>query len=206
MYNAFGVTNAADRFPGYAEYREPWALRWNRFAVSTNPRGTQGNSTLLVQMSKSASYPCFVFHPCPSVARFLSSSSLCLCASVVHFLFLPGCTFEQQREEVVVYCALDREFSEAVLERYELETNLRVLPKYDIESTKTVGLASALIAERNRPRCDLFWNNEILHTLRLKKLGLLESYEVDHPDRWPDQFRDQQQQWYGFAARGACSW
>ena len=29
-----------------------------------------------------------------------------------------------------------------------------------------------IIAEANRPRCDLFWNNEILNTIRLKEKGL----------------------------------
>ncbi len=48
-----------------------------------------------------------------------------------------------------------------------------VLSKFDVESTKTVGLVEAIIAERERPRCDLFWNNEILNTVRLEKLGLL---------------------------------
>ncbi len=114
---------------------------------------------------------------------------------------IAGCSFEEEREAVVVYCALDREFSAQVLERCGQETNLRVLPKYDIESTKTVGLANAIIAEQNRPRCDLFWNNEILHTLRLKKLGLLESFEIAPLKSWPESFRDPQQQWYGFAAR-----
>lgn len=112
-----------------------------------------------------------------------------------------GCSFDEGQPEVVVYCALDREFSSAVLEKYGQETGLQVLPKYDIESTKTVGLVSAIIAEQNRPRCDLFWNNEILHTLRLKKLGLLETFTVDEPAKWPESFRDPEQQWYGFAAR-----
>ena len=34
-------------------------------------------------------------------------------------------------------------------------------------------------------RCDVFWNNEILHTLRLEKLGLLEPYRVPRRSRVP---------------------
>lgn len=136
--------------------------------------------------------------------------SRCLLALAVALLVSsgPGCSFEESRPEgtegrgeVVVYCALDREFSSAVLEEYGRETGLQVLPKYDIESTKTVGLVSAIIAEQNRPRCDLFWNNEILHTLRLKKLGLLDVFTVEELPKWPEQFRDPQRQWHGFAAR-----
>ena len=85
-----------------------------------------------------------------------------------------GC-WSRSAEEVVVYAALDREFSEPLLDEFQRRTGVRVLPKYDVESTKTVGLVNALIQEQARPRCDLFWNNEILHTVRLEKTGLLAS-------------------------------
>jgi iron(III) transport system substrate-binding protein len=104
---------------------------------------------------------------------------------------------------VVVYAALDREFSEPVLVDAAAALGLRILPKYDIESTKTVGLASAIAAERARPICDLFWNNEILHTLRLKRQGLLAplSPPPRAAARIPAPFRDPDGTWFGFAAR-----
>jgi iron(III) transport system substrate-binding protein len=75
------------------------------------------------------------------------------------------------------------------------------LAKYDVESTKTVGLVNAIIQERNRPRCDLFWNNEILHTLRLKKLGVLAPCAWPAGSRFPAAYRSPDDDWYGFAAR-----
>ena len=36
-----------------------------------------------------------------------------------------------------------------------------------------MGLTNLIITEAEQPRCDLFWNNEILNTLRLKEKGLL---------------------------------
>lgn len=111
-----------------------------------------------------------------------------------------GCSGEPERE-VVVYAALDREFSEPVLEAFEAAENIEVRAKYDVESTKTVGLVTELIQERNRPRCDVFWNNEILHTLRLEKLGLLEPFAFPGSDEWPEAFRSPQGTWYGIAAR-----
>jgi iron(III) transport system substrate-binding protein len=113
-------------------------------------------------------------------------------------MLVSGCS---PNDEVVVYCALDREFSEPLLDKYEEESGIRVLAKYDVESTKTVGLANAIIAEQGRPRCDLFWNNEVLHTLRLKKRGLLEVFDIPQAAQWPQQFRDPSRQWYGFAGR-----
>ena len=56
-----------------------------------------------------------------------------------------------QGQSVVVYTALDREFSEPIFEAFTRETGIFVLAKYDTESTKTVGLTQALFAERQRP-------------------------------------------------------
>jgi iron(III) transport system substrate-binding protein len=111
-----------------------------------------------------------------------------------------GCSFESS-DEVVVYSALDREYSEPILERFTQESAIRTLPKYDLESAKTVGLTSAIVAEARRPRCDVFWNNEILNTLRLKEQGLLEVYHSPLAESYPQAFRDPDGQWHGFAAR-----
>ncbi len=126
------------------------------------------------------------------------TQALCLLA-----LILPsvaGCWGSSQ-SEVVTYVALDSEFSEPILAEFSRETGVRALPKFDIESTKTVGLTEAIIAERARPRCDVFWNNEILHTLRLEKLGLLESYDSPAAADFPAMYRSPRGLWYGFAAR-----
>jgi iron(III) transport system substrate-binding protein len=104
-------------------------------------------------------------------------------------------------ETVVVYSALDREFSEPVLKAYGEQTKISVLPKFDVESTKTVGLTNLIIAESKRPRCDLFWNNEILNTLRLKERGLLTPFHPSHAADLPETFKAKDGTWYGFAAR-----
>src|SRR4051812_7303935 len=102
---------------------------------------------------------------------------------------------------VTVYAALDREFSEPILKGFQARTGLEVRAKYDIESTKTVGLVQAIVAEARRPRCDVFWNNEILNTLRLREKGLLAPFEPSHAGELPPTFRAKDGTWYGFAAR-----
>src|SRR4051794_16745266 len=92
-------------------------------------------------------------------------------------LMLSGCQRNGVVEppEVVVYTALDQEFSKPIFATFTEKTGIPVRAKYDAESTKTVGLAETIIQERARPRCDLFWNNEILNTFRLERAGLLRS-------------------------------
>jgi len=104
-------------------------------------------------------------------------------------------------DTVVVYSALDREFAEPVLNAYAKGTGVRVLSKFDVESTKTVGLTNLIVAEAARPRCDLFWNNEILNTLRLKEKGLLAPFRPARAGDLPETFRAKDGTWYGFAAR-----
>jgi iron(III) transport system substrate-binding protein len=116
------------------------------------------------------------------------------------FLLLVGCRGRSENE-VVVYTALDAEFSEEILASYGQRRQVDVRPVFDVESTKTVGLVTRIIHEQDRPRCDLFWNNEILHTLRLQKMGLLETYASPAGGQLPEDYRAADGSWYGFAAR-----
>ncbi|MEO6812147.1 MAG: extracellular solute-binding protein [Isosphaeraceae bacterium] len=102
---------------------------------------------------------------------------------------------------VVVYSSQDQEFAEPVLEAYRKRTGVNVVPKFDVESAKTVGLMNLIVAEANRPRCDLFWNNEILNTLRLKEKGLLAPFQPPNAASYPAIFKAKDGTWYGFAAR-----
>lgn len=125
---------------------------------------------------------------------------LCGGFALLTTLLATGCVRQAERE-VVVYSALDGVFSEPILNGYEAQNTVRVRPVFDIESTKTVGLVTRIIQESDRPRCDVFWNNEILHTLRLQKKGLLVKYHSPAGDRLPDNYRSADGYWYGFAAR-----
>ena len=123
----------------------------------------------------------------------------CLLVACLLAACVGGCVSRQP--EIVVYAALDREFSEPVLDDFAKATGIRVLPKYDDESTKTVGLTSVLIQEASRPRCDLFWNNEILNTLRLEEKGLLAAYHPPAAEAYPEMYRSPEGTWHGFAGR-----
>ena len=111
-----------------------------------------------------------------------------------------GC-LPKQENELVVYSALDREFSQSVLEDLGSELQMQVRVKYDQESNKTVGLATELIQTQQNPKADIFWNNEILHTIRLERLGLLEPITEADLNRFPQAYRSPTSHWCGFAAR-----
>ncbi len=119
---------------------------------------------------------------------------------VLTFFFLTGC-WSSRGPEVVVYSALDEEFSKPIFDDFQKQTGIAVQAKFDAESTKTVGLANAIVEERARPRCDLFWNNEILLTLRLAKQGFLDVHHPKIAERYPAIYRSKEGLWHGMAAR-----
>ena len=114
--------------------------------------------------------------------------------------FSAGCA-PQSAREVIVYTSLDEEFSKPMFAEFTRETGIEVRGKFDVESTKSVGLTQEIIEERDRPRCDLFWNNEVVNTLRLEREGLLAEYDSPIGRQFPPQYRSPTGTWYGFAAR-----
>lgn len=102
---------------------------------------------------------------------------------------------------VVVYTALDQVFSEPILKEFEKRTGIQVKPLYDLEATKTTGLVNRLIAEKSNPRCDIFWNNEVIKSILLKQKGVLAPYVSPSAGEFPTTFKDKDGYWTGFAAR-----
>ena len=70
-------------------------------------------------------------------------------------------------QRVVVYTSQDEVYAEPILKDFERKTSIEVRAVYDTEAVKTVGLANRLLAERDHPQCDVFWNNEELRTRQL---------------------------------------
>lgn len=110
-----------------------------------------------------------------------------------------GCMRSEPR--VVLYCAQDRDFAVPLFEGFRQQSGLPIVPKYDTEKNKSVSLYEELVAEKNRPRCDLFWNNEILCTIRLQKQGLLEPYDSPSAKPYPASAKAADHTWHAFATR-----
>ena len=108
---------------------------------------------------------------------------------------------ESDPNSLVVYCAHDAVYADAILKDFEQQSGIRVDVRYDTEATKSLGLVNLIVAERQRPRCDVFWNNELLGTVDLQSQGLLEPHRGAGWERLPEKYRDSNGHWVGFAAR-----
>ncbi|MCM8794150.1 MAG: extracellular solute-binding protein, partial [Candidatus Omnitrophica bacterium] len=124
--------------------------------------------------------------------------NLCFCL-VSLIIFLSGC--RKPVSQVIVYVSHDQIYSEPILKEFEKSTGIKVKAVYDLEATKTTGIVNRLIAEKDYPRCDVFWNNEIVRTILLKDKGLLSPYKSPNAQEIPEKFKDRDGYWTGFAAR-----
>ena len=120
---------------------------------------------------------------------------------VVAALILMVVWFTTLPDSLVVYCAHDAVYAKEILDQFTRETGIPVETRFDTEATKSLGLINLILRERQYPRCDVFWNNELLGMIELQEQGLLEPYQGTGWNRIPEQYRDPQGYWVGFAAR-----
>lgn len=139
--------------------------------------------------------------PTPSPERAFSRRLAVLAAVVALFFGGYYLLWAPHRESLVVYCAHDSIYADSILRQFERQTGISVAVRYDTEATKSLGLVELLLQEKAHPRCDVFWNNELLGTLQLAGEGLLLPYRGDGYERIPAAFKDADGRWAGFAAR-----
>ncbi len=110
---------------------------------------------------------------CPLIA-----SALCLLAS------------NARAADLILYTSIDEPYVRPIVRDFEKQTGLSVQLVTDTEATKTAGLVEKLAAEAAHPRADVYWGNEIFHTLQLTKQGLFQPYAspagADISPRWRD--------------------
>lgn len=119
---------------------------------------------------------------------------------LVTLLATVGCSRSDEKTEVVLYCSADQEFAEQVVAAFEAaHPDIRILPRYDTEQTKTTGLVQRLRAERANPQADVFWSSEVFLTVQLADEGVFEPVAEWAGMNSPNV--DPQGRWHGFAAR-----
>ena len=131
-------------------------------------------------------------------------------ASVVTCAIVTGCGSSQPQStsngqagdrSVVVYSSADKEFADLVFRAYEQKTGVKVLPLYDTEETKTAGLTSRLVAEKDHPRADVFWSSDTSRAVALVEQGVADAYTPRESAGIDARYRGATGEWTGFGAR-----
>jgi iron(III) transport system substrate-binding protein len=112
-----------------------------------------------------------------------------------------GCNRGIAADEVVVYCAVDEPYASQIFAEFEKQTGIRTTVQYDIESSKSVGLAGKLEAESEHPRADVWWGSEAFLSVRLGSEGALSPYKSPAAADILAQFKDADGLWTGTALR-----
>jgi len=102
---------------------------------------------------------------------------------------------------VVIYTSVDQVFSEPILRAFEAESGITVQTVFDIEAAKTTGLVNRLIAERERPQADVWWNGEFAQTIDLADQGILMPYRSPSALEIPEAYVDPAGLWTGVGGR-----
>jgi len=111
-----------------------------------------------------------------------------------------GCS-KKPPEEVTIYCGVDEPYASKVFGDFEAQTGIHVKAEYDIESSKSIGLAGRLEAEKEHPQADVWWSSEPFLSVRLQNAGVLTPYHPSTAQDIPDQFKDADGYWTGTALR-----
>jgi iron(III) transport system substrate-binding protein len=134
------------------------------------------------------------------LSPLVPGKALLLAALTLSLLLLVGCS-RQSSDEVVIYCGVDEPVASKVLEDFESQSGTHVAVRYDIESSKSVGLAGRLEAEKDYPQADVWWGSEAFLSERLARQDVLAKYPSPAAADIPDRFKDPDGYWAGTALR-----
>jgi iron(III) transport system substrate-binding protein len=102
---------------------------------------------------------------------------------------------------LVLYTSVDEPYARPIVLEFTRRTGVAVVIQTDTEATKSAGLAARLEAERDRPRADVWWGNEVFHTIRLADAGVLAPYASPAAADIPARHRDADHLWAGNGLR-----
>jgi iron(III) transport system substrate-binding protein len=141
----------------------------------------------------------------PSPQRSALSTQHCfilrlgfLCIALLSSL-LVSC--DRSQKQVILYTSVDEPVARPIIQAFEQQTGIHVVMMTDTEATRTAGLAERLIAEKARPQSDVWWGNEIFHTINVAEADVFESYKCPASERVPPVYRDSKFRWAGTGLR-----
>jgi len=120
---------------------------------------------------------------------------------------VPSCSRPSENDRtVVLYTSADDYVVREIIGEFEKQTGITVKLVGDTEATKTTGLVTRLLAEKDAPKADVWWSSEPFGTIRLAHEGVLAPYtcepaEAAFESGWPARLRATDNTWYGFSQR-----
>ena len=108
---------------------------------------------------------------------------------------------DKLRHEVVVYSSTDDVYARPIAEIFTKRTGIQVKLVSDSEETKSTGLLNRLIAEKARPRADVFWSGDTVRAAVLKTKGISTPYRSPQAQGSREEFSDSETHYTAFSAR-----
>jgi iron(III) transport system substrate-binding protein len=102
---------------------------------------------------------------------------------------------------VVLYTSVDEPYVRPLVRLFHERTGIDVQLLTDAEASKSVGLSEKLLAERDHPAADVWWDNEVFLTVRLADAGVLAPYDSPAALDIPKRYRDPGHRWAGSVLR-----
>src|SRR5204862_6151173 len=117
------------------------------------------------------------------------------------FVLLLTAACRSRTDEVVVYTSVDDLYSKQIFDAFTKDTGIRVLPVFDTEEAKTLGLVHRILAEKDHPQADVFWSGDCARSALLKSKGAFEAYRIPTAEALGAEWRDADHAWTGCGAR-----
>ncbi len=111
-----------------------------------------------------------------------------------------GCGSEDS-SSVTLYCGVDQDQSRSIAKQFTQATSVAVDYHGETEAMRSVGLPKRLMGERQRPRADVYWSNEIMHMVHLCKSGVMAPLPKGLAEDFPKAWRDPNGRYIAFGAR-----
>ena len=107
----------------------------------------------------------------------------------------------RETTDLVLYCGVDQDQSQVLVDRYEEEAGVEVAFHGEKEAFRSVGLPQRLELEREQPLADVWWSNEIMHMVDLAGRGLIAPLPRGLAEQFPPAWRDPSGRYLLFGAR-----
>jgi iron(III) transport system substrate-binding protein len=113
-------------------------------------------------------------------------------------LLMAGCG---DGPDLVLYCGVDQDQSQGMVELFEQASGLKVAFHGESEAMRSVGLPQRLLMEKERPHADVYWSNEIMHMVNLVRSGVTDPLPKGVAEQFPAAWRDPKGHYIAFGAR-----